>query len=194
MLKTFWCIILTISLVMDLFDGTVQKNMSVISNITLLMILQNIALVAIVFGAFVGLTKLHRIFDWSWMSDGMNINIMPIKIRYFGLVFALLFMVNLPRFARMEEVWFRSNTTNWQEGIYMSLVFGMVHCLVGVPIGAGIVIALAGLWFTHQYFIGGVDLSTLHHTTYNLIIFSVIFLALLFEHIERVRNRKEQAA
>ena len=92
----------------------------------------------------------------------------------------------------IEEKWFRLGTESWQQGLYLSFLFGMVHCLVGIPVAAGMVISIAGLWFTHQYFIGGVELSALHHTTYNLIIFSVLFLGLVGKHISELRESKTE--
>ncbi len=83
----------------------------------------------------------------------------------------------------IEEKWFRLGTQNWFEGLYMSLFFGIVHCLVGIPIAAGLAITFAGLWFTHQYFIGGIELSALHHTTYNLVAVSILFIILILKHV-----------
>lgn len=196
-LKFAWCALLTLSMGTTLFDGTLQKNLTVISNITVWMVAQNLAIIVVVISAFVVLTKVHPVFKWSWFSlfrtqedevagresEGTNINIMPMHIKYFGLVFALLLMANLPSFAMTEEKWFRAGTDNWLEGLYVSFLFGILHCLVGVPIGAGVAITLCGVWFTHQYFLGGIELSALHHTTYNLIFISVLFLFLVLKHV-----------
>lgn len=187
-LKLWWCCVLTISLGASLFDGTLQKNLMVIENINWWIIMQNFIVIIIVIVSFVGLIILHPIFKWSWLSlfksDGTNINIIPMRIKYFGLLFALLLMANLPSLAMTEEKMFRLGTIGWIEGLNMSFLFGMMHCLVGVPIGAGLAIMIAGLWFTHQYFIGGIELSALHHTTYNLILVSVIFLFLILGHMK----------
>lgn len=60
--------------------------------------------------------------------------------------------------------------------------FGLVHCLAGIPVFAGLALSLGGLWFTYQYFRGGVEASTVHHLTYNLLIMAAIavFLVLHF--------------
>ena len=203
-LKFTWCALLTLSMGTTLFDGTLQKNLTVISNITIWMVAQNLAIIVVVVSAFFVLTKLHPVFKWSWFSlfqtredevagkepEGTNINIMPMHIKYFGLVFALLLMVNLPSLAMTEEKWFRAGTENWLDGLYISFLFGMVHCLVGVPVGAGVAITLGGVWFTHQYFSGGIELSALHHTTYNLILISVLFLFLVLKHIIELSEKK----
>lgn len=197
MLKFFWSVLLTVPMIASFFDGTVKKNLAVISHVTFWMVAQNLLVIAVVVLSFYGLWKLHPLFNWSLFSlfkdgdeevSGKNINLIPSDVKYFGLLFTILLIINLPSFAMMEEKWFRLGTENWQQGLYLSFLFGMVHCLVGVPIGAGIVISIAGLWFTHQYFIGGVELSALHHTTYNLIIFSVLFLGLVCKHISELRE------
>ncbi len=91
----------------------------------------------------------------------------------------------------IEEVVFRQGTSSWFDGLIRSLLFGIAHCLVGVPIGTGIAIAVPGIWFTSQYFLGGVELSALHHTTYNLIILSMLLLSLVIKHIiDLVRKDK----
>jgi hypothetical protein len=45
----------------------------------------------------------------------------------------------------------------------------------------GLALAVGGLWFTHQYFRGGVERSTVHHLTYNLLV-AVAMIVYLFTH------------
>lgn len=204
-LKLWWCVMLTFSLSSTLFDGTLQKNLAVMAKINLWIVLQNFGIVLVVVSAFAGLFESHPFFKWSWFSlfnrneeradsgrpTGTNINLMPTQVKYFGLLFVLLLAVNLPSLAMIEEKMFRAGTSGWLMGLYMSFLFGIVHCFVGVPIGAGLAITLAGLWFTHQYFMGGVELSALHHTTYNLILICILFLSLISKHIAELRGEKE---
>ena len=203
-LKWIWCILLTFSLGITLFDGKLQQNLTIISNITGWMVTQNLAVIAMVGLTFFALTKLSPVFSWSWLSffrsqedgvidskpQGENLNIMPMKIKYFGLIFTLLLIVNLPSLAMSEEKMFRSGTADWLDGLFISCLFGMTHCLAGVPIGVGIALTWGGLWFTHQYFSGGIELSMLHHTTYNLIIVSVLFLILIIKHIVEIKQKR----
>lgn len=205
-LKIWWYTILTLSMGTSLFDGTFQNNLAVVVNINWLIILQNLVMIVVVVGVCVGLTKLHPIFKWSLFSlfksreekmqgkqlSGTNINLMPMQVKYFGLLFALLVMVNVPSWAMIEEKWFRAGTAGWVDGLFVSFLFGMAHCLAGVPIGAGVAITFAGLWFTHQYFVGGIEISALHHTAYNLILISGLFLALVLEHIGELSKRKSK--
>lgn len=115
--------------------------------------------------------------------NGTNVHLIPLQIKYFGLFFAVLLCLNLPSLALAEEKIFRNGTTGWIQGIAFSFIFGIVHCIVGVPIAAGLAISLAGLWYTHQYFVGGIELSALHHTTFNLILILILFSLLIFKHL-----------
>ena len=49
-----------------------------------------------------------------------------------------------------------SPTRTWLQGIYRSLVFGLAHLPMGIPLGAALALSIGGLWFTYQYFRGGV--------------------------------------
>jgi len=193
-------------LVINLFDGNLQENLRVIEEINGELVLQNLCVLAVAMIISAGLKKIHPLFEWSLYSvfkgknkegekdkstKGQNIHLQPTKIKYFGILFTLLFIVNLPNLTMIEEVVFRQGTSSWFDGLIRSLLFGIAHCLVGVPIGTGIAIAVPGIWFTSQYFLGGVELSALHHTTYNLIILSMLLLSLVIKHIiDLVRKDK----
>ena len=196
-------------MVANLFDGEkMRATFRVFSNISLGIVAQNVLVIATMIVAYVSFVTLAPCLKWSWFSlfskrdqetgkkepcEGRNIHLIPAQIKYFGLVFLALLAINLPQFALTEEEWFRAGTVSWVHGVALSFLFGMVHCIVGVPLGAGIAITIAGLWFTHQYFVGGVELSTLHHTTYNLTLVSILFLGLLCEHIYSfVKDRKNE--
>jgi hypothetical protein len=191
MLKIVWCVMLTASLSLVFIDGTLQENLAVITKISWRIALQNFALLALVAGTYLILSGLHPVFKWSLydlcqqkgnVPNGTNINFLPLylPIPYFGVVFGLLLLINLPSLAMFEEKLFREGTEGWKDGIIGSIIFGLVHCLVGVPLGAGIAIIFAGIWFTQQYFVGGIVRSALHHTTYNTIIASLVLLAFFF--------------
>ena len=124
------------------------------------------------------------------VSKGVNLGILPVHIKYFGVIYAILLLMSLPHLAMIEEKWFRVGTETWVQAAYISLAFGMLHCLVGIPLAAGLALSILGLWLSHQYFIGGVELSTLHHTSYNLI----LVLALLIFAILNCFSDKAKAA
>lgn len=197
--KKVWNVLLTLSCCAVFFDKEqMRENIEIISNISALIVIQNVTVVIAIAAICFGLLKAFPFLEWSWFSlfsrsdentdqvaerSGINIHLLPAEVKYFGPVFLIILMLNLPHWAYMEEVWFRQDTISWGHGVYRSLVFGMVHCLVGVPLAAGLSISVCGLWFTYQYFLGGVELSTLHHTTYNLILVSLLFVVLLLRHI-----------
>lgn len=200
-LKFFWCTIMMLSTGASFFDGTAKKGLAVFSQISLWMVAQNLLILMAVGFTYYGLVKLLPILKWSLSSlftgdgdsNGKNINLIPMEVKYFGLIFGVLLIFNLPSLAMTEEKWFRLGTQDWLQGLYLSLLFGMVHCLVGVPIATGLAISIGGLWFTHQYFIGGVNLSALHHTTYNLIVISLLLLILTLKHIFTEKEEEEEA-
>ena len=205
-LKALWCTLITLPMVTNLWDERrMAKNWDVFSSISISIVFQNLLVIVAVIAVFVGLTKVAPFLKWSWFSlfskedpetgestpqEGTNIHLIPSNVKYFGLAFLVLLAVNLPRYAHMEEEWFREGTISWEQGLLMSALFGLAHCLVGVPIGAGLAISVAGLWFTHQYFVGGVELSTIHHATYNLILVSILFLFLTLKHIVELTEKK----
>jgi len=105
-----------------------------------------------------------------------NINLMGTDIKYAGVVICLLLLTALPRWAAIEEQWFRQGTIDWWDGIIRSIAFGFAHMLVGIPVAGAIAISVVGLFFTHMYFAGGVELSTQAHFQWNLILVSPLLL------------------
>lgn len=202
-LSTFWTVLLTLSLVLGLFDGEqMQKNLEIVRQINVWIVIENIIIIAIVGSSVFGMFKLHRFFKFSifsifnWKKEketgevtGTNINIMPYKIKYFGIIFILLLMVNVPNFAGMEESWFRQGTLTWGDAILRSFLFGMVHCLVGVPIAAGLAISINGLWLSFWYLqYGNTTMCTVHHTTYNLILFLILLIGITIYSFQKEKK------
>ena len=74
--------------------------------------------------------------------------------------------------------WFYTLYWKWSLAgwIVRSITFGLVHCIIGVPIGVGLALSLAGVWFTIQYIKGGLDRSTLYHSAYNLNIALIVLV------------------
>lgn len=124
---------------------------------------------------------------WSWLSlfatgaptSGQNVSFAPLSVPWLAPFFVIGFLWLLPLFALIEERVFRAGTGSWTEGVVRSVIFGLVHCLVGVPLGVGIALTLPGLWFTRQYFRKGVLWSAAHHTSYNLWAFGFLLLAVV---------------
>mgnify|MGYP001806305597 FL=1 len=120
--------------------------------------------------------------DWSWLMllqtpgervEGQNLMTSGLRIPWFALPFLILLGLNVPRLAKREERAFRQGTRTLPEALGRSVHFGLIHCIVGVPIGIGLALTIPGLWFTYVYLKGGIRLSTAWHVVYNYIILSM---------------------
>lgn len=69
-------------------------------------------------------------------------------------VFFTLLLAALPLLARAEERAFRRGTRGRLDALRRSLVFGLAHCLVGVPVFVGLALSVGGLYFSRQYTLG----------------------------------------
>lgn len=151
-------------------------------------------------GALVGCYELSRyggqLLNWSWLDlfatkgesvQGANQMIVGATIPIFGPIFLLLLFVNLPRLAAAEEDMYRDGTRDWFRAIPRSLIFGLVHMIVGVPLWCGLTLSIPGLWFTSQYFKGGVERSTMAHALYNMMLASVLLVAVVLWNLHVVR-------
>ncbi len=108
-----------------------------------------------------------------------NILMEPLSYRWLALPFVALLFFLLPQLAMTEEVIFRRGTRNWAHGIYRSVAFGLAHVSMGIPLGAALALSIGGLWFTYQYFRGGIERSATHHLTYNLLALCLIVVLVL---------------
>lgn len=194
-----WTILMVVSLAVPVYTGEIQSSWSkAFSHFTVWTIPISLILLVVVGASAYGITQIHPVFKWSIMRlftkpdselhDGANLNVAPARIRFVGPFFILLLAANMPRLAWMEEELFRDGTESWTSGLVRSLVFGLVHCLVGVPIGAGFALSLGGLAFTYFYFQGGVDLAATYHTFYNLIVVAVLLLSVCVSHFEKTET------
>ena len=99
--------------------------------------------------------------------------------KYYAMLFLPVLLFALPSLARYEEDDFREGTRNWAQGVKRSIKFGLVHLIVLIPLGAAFALSIGGLWFTHQYFKGGVERSTVYHSVYNSIIVVILFVTVV---------------
>ncbi len=118
-----------------------------------------------------------------------------ILIRSMVPLFFIALMFVLPFLAKSEEESFRQGYTDWGSIAKQSVKFGLVHCLVGVPLAAGIALIISGLFYglkykrafdqyevTMDYWQAeaeAVMVSTTYHTMYNMIVVAtLLFVAL----------------
>jgi len=183
-LKYLLVILLTAVFVRPLIVGSAQEHWRFFKQIRPVMIIQNLLVLVVVGIAALATVYLMPFLDRSWLynlhitRDGSapNIYIIPFTIKFFGLFYAALFVLDLPVLAYDEEEIYRKDTRSWRHGMVRSLRFGLMHCFVGGPIYIGLALSIGGLWFTYQYFKGGIERCTTHHLTYNLIVVSILLI------------------
>lgn len=139
---------------------------------------------SLIFGGTGGNIFLEPVTDGSGSTS--------VLIRLAVPVFLLTLLVVLPFLAKIEEEMFRKGGNDWRSIAKRSVVFGLVHCLVGVPLAAGIALILSGLFYGCVYKTAydrclregadpsdaekeGVMASTVAHTLYNLVAVLMLF-------------------
>jgi hypothetical protein len=97
------------------------------------------------------------------------------------LVFMVLIAAALPLFANAEERMFRSGAQRWsnRRRVVKVVQFGLIHAIVGIPIGVALALSVGGAYFMAVYLrayaaTGSTDEATLEstraHTAYNALI------------------------
>lgn len=104
-------------------------------------------------------------------------------------LFGALLLVSLPLLVEREEWIFRRGAE--KRGLLgnaaYALMFGLMHVLVGIPVGAGLALSIGGAYFTHVYLrafretrsqAAALMESTRAHLGYNLVIVALVLAAL----------------
>jgi hypothetical protein len=105
-------------------------------------------------------------------------------------VFVALLIPALPLFAFAEERMFRSGAEDWsgRKRVTKVLQFGLVHALIGIPIGTAIALSVGGAYFMRTYLhafarTGSRAEATFEsaraHTAYNAVIVVVVIVTVL---------------
>lgn len=107
------------------------------------------------------------------------------------LVFMTLLVPALPLLVEREERLFRLGAEDWSlaKRAGKAVLFGLVHAIIGIPIGVALALSLGGGWFTYAYLRGwrrggrveGLLESTRSHLAYNGVIITVVFAVLLLD-------------
>lgn len=106
-------------------------------------------------------------------------------------IFLTLLIPALPLFAEREEVMFRRGAEGWSTArrIRRGVEFGLVHAIIGIPIGVALALSVGGWYFTWCYLrgwrntatqVGAVMESTRAHLTYNATILVIVLVAVAF--------------
>jgi hypothetical protein len=105
------------------------------------------------------------------------------------VVFLLLLLPALPLFALREEELFRLGAEDWStpRRVAKAVQFGLVHVLIGIPIGVGLALSIGGAYFQWAYLRGfratgsrrGALLESARaHTAYNAVVVVVVLVAI----------------
>jgi hypothetical protein len=114
---------------------------------------------------------------WEWLLPG---------------VFMALLLPALPLFAYAEERMFRSGAEDWspRRRALKIVQFGMVHAVIGIPLGAALALSIGGAYFMAVYLRAYRQVpsrreatleSTAAHTTYNGVVVLLVVLALALD-------------
>lgn len=106
------------------------------------------------------------------------------------VIFICLLLPALPLFAYAEERLFRSGAEDWSrpKRVLKCVQFGMVHALIGIPIGAAMALSIGGAYFMwvylRQYRVGrsrrdATLESAAAHTAYNAIVITLVVVAIV---------------
>jgi hypothetical protein len=151
--------------------------------------------------AAVGLTSIPPLdFGWWTAIGGQGNPAFGVTDRTAGtafevivpVVFVILLVPALPLLVEREEVAFRLGAEEWTtpKRIGKALLFGLVHALVGIPIGVALALSIGGAAFTLAYLRAfrrtgrrreALLESTRLHLAYNLTIVTVVAAVLVGE-------------
>jgi hypothetical protein len=103
--------------------------------------------------------------------------------------FLVLLVPALALFAEREEVTFRAGAEQWSWGhrVAMGLRFGLIHLIMGIPIGVALALSIGGWYFQWAYLRGyrqggrqeAVLESTRSHLAYNVEVLLIVALYLI---------------
>ncbi len=110
------------------------------------------------------------------------------------LAFIALLVPALPLFAYAEERMFRTGAEDWSrpKRVLKVLQFGMIHALIGIPIGAALALSVGGAYFMRSYLLAydasgsqraATFESTRAHTAYNACIIVLVAVAIVLDAV-----------
>lgn len=117
---------------------------------------------AAVLAAAVALTSVPGL-DWGWwtaiggtgnpVTGGSDRTAGTVFEWLVPLVFLAMLIPALPLFAEAEERMFRLGAEGWsaRRRTWMAVKFGLVHALIGIPIGVALALSVAGAYFQYVY-------------------------------------------
>lgn len=136
-------------------------------------------------------------FGWWTMIGGEGNPAVGVTARDYGIVsvviplaFITLLIVGLPLLVAREEWVFRrgAERRGTAANVGRSVLFGLAHAVVGIPLGAALALSIGGLYLTRCYFDGWRETrtesgalleSTRAHLAYNLTIIGLLLASLV---------------
>ena len=116
---------------------------------------------ALAFHALAGVSPWLSFLDWGWWSMlGGTGNLItgqtssgPGWMGYAPVVIIPVLLINIPRLAHSEEEQYRfgSEAQSWSQRLWTALKFGLVHLVMGIPVGVALALSIAGLGFLGVY-------------------------------------------
>lgn len=176
-------------------DGIRRRAVVIVRGIRLRHVLPVPLVLALVVTAASALLEVPGL-DWGWWSalGGVGNPVTGTTERTTGtalewivpLALMVLLIPALPLFAEAEERRFRAGAEHWSmpRRIWRGIVFGLVHAIVGIPLGVALALSVGGWYFTWCYLRGGggargIVESTRAHTAYNATIVLVLIVVVL---------------
>lgn len=122
----------------------------------------------IVFNAKLGSLKVSWL-EWSPFHVKANVALLPIRVRWVWLPYALLLAFCMPFLALVEEWLFRYGTTNWIHGLlWGTIAFGGFHLFSLVSVRMTLYLMLVGAILVELYMLDGIVAVFVLHAVYNL--------------------------
>jgi hypothetical protein len=155
------------------------------------------AVVLIVATAFVLIQLPVLSFGWWTMIGGEGNPVVGVTAKDYGIVsvvipllFIGLLIVGLPLLVAREEWVFRrgAERRGTLANVGRSVLFGLAHAVVGIPIGAALALSIGGLYLTQSYLERWRETrsesealleSTRAHLAYNLTIITLVLVSLV---------------
>jgi hypothetical protein len=178
--------------------GAHRKTLGVVYGLRGRHFVRAIPIVALIVATAWALIQLP-VLSWGWWSmiGGEGNPVVGVTERDYGIVsvviplfFIGLLIVGMPLLVAREEWVFRRGAESRGTGTNLgrSLVFGLAHAVVGIPIGAALALSIGGLYLTRCYLDGWKETrsqtgalleSTRAHLAYNLTIITLVLASLL---------------
>jgi hypothetical protein len=178
--------------------GAHRKTLGVVQGLRSRHFVRAVPIVALIVSTAWVLIQLPVLsFGWWSMIGGEGNPVVGVTEKDYGIVsvvvplfFIGLLIVGMPLLVAREEWVFRrgAETRGTAMNLGRSLVFGLAHAVIGIPIGAALALSIGGVYLTWCYLEGWKETrsqtgalleSTRAHLAYNLTIITLVLVSLL---------------